>query len=211
MASSNGGQPNQVPWGSNRPVAGRKTCTHRDHKGSRWLPIVYFPTVGRHPDGRPIRFAGWCKTCTYKHERRRHVANEAVRQQKRDYEREYSRIRRRAEGIPPRFPDLEPEYKPPKVGNSKKLTFLPAAPFLNWLDEWMAKQTEIMKAHNAGGPGRSNGGANCYAATVGDLAKMAGTTDRRFREARATGKIQLAIVDAVLVAADGPDLWELGY
>lgn len=192
-----------TPKGEARPVLGRKFCS----KCGKWRLLIDFCVAQRSRSGHPLRWQSACHACERQRERvssyprrvgRKPRDNRAEWQRiKRDerrlalyreYHRMYQEQKRRREGIEPRFKGglMPREYR--------ARAEVPAGPFIEWLDAWKARQEEMRGAWSQPGFERP-------VASLEDLAGLAGTSSKRFREARVTGVISLRIVDAVLTRA----------
>lgn len=175
--------------GSLDPVLGRKFC----RTCGRWRLLVDF-NVDKRKNGKIVRFASDCKTCSRLKARERRL-NPLVRASRREYERIYLDAKRRQRGVPARRYARGGKRD---RGRGSYKDAVPAGPFVEWLDDWVARQDEM----------RTTSMAENERAVAGleDLASLAGCSAKAFWRARNEGRISLAIVDRVLVRA-GDCMW----
>jgi hypothetical protein len=200
--------------GENPVVAGRKFCS----RCGRWRLLMDF-CVGRYGDDlKPLYFQADCRTCcrvrlrmkrgygarkfgrlspqeAAARRKKRHQERRERREwleDRREFARIYAQSKRREKGIAPR-----PWGKKAKRGGGKGScgSTLDAGPFLEWLSDWRAYQDRMRAGYVDDAPRP--------VASLEDLAELAGCSARAFGRARETGRIQVDIVDRILVAAGG--------
>lgn len=155
-------------------VCGRKFCS----QCKRWRLLVYFRPRKR--NGLEV-MSSWCETCTL---RRAHHYYERAKRDRRwvDARREAARFnwdrKARAEGKPIRTKRSNVRVLGPQRGAG----FVDVAPFLEWLDGWLARNPDVSEAL---------------------LAEWAGSAGRSVRSWRngVFNRMRFAVVDGFLVAA----------
>lgn len=206
--------------GNSRPQMGRKLCTSKHHAGPRWIHAHNFAAAQRTRGGEMLYLHVHCRACQNTAIRLRRGLSDKPRKygrqspteksrqwldriysdpERHERQKEYWRFqaekRRRARGaVPRRLKRMQSTGLPRDYhGHSEK--FLPAGPFLEWVEGY--KRVGIVSGSGQAarwGPG---------VLPLEELCKTAGTSDKRVREARTTGKIAEWIVDAILIAAGG--------
>lgn len=197
----------------------RKLCTSKHHQGPRWLLLYNFypKTYYKHqftPDGDliPKSFQSWCMACQRIYQRhyrglspnprppglnkdqrnaRRRARYQALTpeqkkqkaESRREYERERQAAARRQRGIPPAPTPKSNRRKPLRDKKGRKITnpytYLPAQPLLNYLTHEAPTAYTQLLSH---------------------------TSQRRVREARTTGRIELRALDHIILDLDAPHL-----
>lgn len=193
-----------TPKGEGGVILGRKFC----NSCGIWRLLYDFHSSQRTSTGTTIVWQSECRACarvrrrearghnreTFQRESRE-VLKQRARERlyadperlarRREYDRIYKEAKRREAGIPPR--EWRPDGPRNLSSHNGKEAMLDAQPFLEWLGRYV-KATGVAEY---------------------DLAASAGTTDRRFRDARDSGRISELVADRVLTYANGPALAQL--